>query len=302
MKKSFHALMIESVQDHTYYVKSISNIHDEEKLERIALALTPHELIEIKPDGFQPIAQHNELFPKFANTPTYTLKVVLGMEVNPTQAVQSIAMFANIDDEYLVMMKKGDKPGTDEEIETGEEVTDSESQNMAGEKRIGAFLKDLEDDRKKRGDGKVRDVYESFCVPYTVVSKTLGRPMHRGFYIVEQFGDSPGVGTMTGPFRKQPVNYEYSNAMAPVEIISEDVKDGQTVFKLKLIEFDDIPVSPSTNDRKWDVEVMDVDSGKKYDLVVNADCDVTARNRAIDIIAAKTGMDSSKFITTDPEG
>lgn len=302
MRKSFHAMLIESEQEFTYYVKSIRNIHDDEMIEKIALALTPHELIEIEADGFKPMAENNDLFPEYPNTPTYTIRVKLGMEIVPETAVQSIAMFTNINDEQLLVHEKGKKADAKTEDDTHDEtITDKEAQDMAGEKRIGAFLQDLEKERKERADGVVRDVYETFSVPYNAVSKVVGEPVPKGFYLVEHFDDSPGVATITGPFKKQPMNYEYVHSLAPCKVLSEDAEGDQRIFKVTLDERDPDSITPPGAGQKWEVEVMDTDSGRKYDVVVDAPDSTSARNEGIEVVARNTRINPEQLIALKPE-
>lgn len=325
MRKTFQAFLIEMEQDHIYYVKSINNIHDQEMMDRISMAFMPHEIIEIKRDVRTPIKADNPDFPSIPNTPTYSVKVTLASEISPESARQLVALYTNINNELIVVHKKGEKPnkekGDDEKdssVSPDEQVvSDKEAQSTVGDHRVGDLIRDLEKIRKA-GEGvgvaTVKDVYEAFVTSHRAVSQAVGHQVHRGFYLVEQFEDIPGSAFISGPFTNAPMNYEYQGSVdaSKFEYLSEsESRDGKFhVFELRQQDYRRGFENPNPNasgmvypreSRPWEVEVVDTDTGKRYTVAIKAKTKISARNRGIEFVSKQERINPSRLIATKPE-
>lgn len=308
MRKTFRAILVEQEEEHVYLIKSIKNIHDDEIMGKITLALTPHKLIELKKDFFKPIRQNNDEFPNFQNTPTYCLKATLGLEVSGKTIVQNIATFANIFDEYLSAGKKGEKEETETDIDMEEGKEDASNQNHVGDKRVGDFMRELKkarEEQAKQNDIEV-DVYESFATSHHGVSRMVGKPVRKGFYVVEHVDrDNRKIALVTGPFSKAPVNYDFEADVEPrgFNVVRESQDGIRVEFELEhdgsvMMEAD----APIQNGEKmWEVDIYDSDTSKTYPVVVRAENETAARNKGMKQIADRENLSLDRLTAGKPD-
>ena len=300
MKKSFRAFLIEQEKDYTYEIVSVANIHDAGIISRISQALAPYGLLEVEKGYFKPIQKTNAEFPAYPDSATYSVKVTLSTAQRDSTILQAVALFTNISDKNLKV--NGDEKMPD--VEPKEETPG----DIAGEKRIGALLRDLEKERKEREaqtDTKGIDFnkYERFVTNHAMIEGILGRKLRRGYYLVETAGAGKKV-TVTGPFKKQPSNYEFRETMVEgLRFLSESTDNGRALFEFDASSASTIKVDKPSRQKssKWEVDVLNNDSGKTETVYVNAPDEVTARNVAVDTVRMRTGVDSRALIATGPE-
>ena len=329
MKKTFKQLMLEADEQFDYYVRSIVNIHDYDIMEMLRLSLLPYQLVDMKRAGFHPISKENEFFPEHPNSPTYSLKVKMDLPIDDTAAmIQKIATFIKVNDEYLTFYEVGSDPlkrweeEEEEAVKDGEYVamgsTDPENkatvdqyatpndiaQDEVGHKRIDSFMQELDTEKKDREvAGRERDVYETFTVPHDVATLFAKIPQLKGYYLVERFKDNRKDFRMTGPFKSAPDNYKtvFSN---PYQIKSTTLISESTVGKYKetILEMDTTQIRSSTKPQrgKFEVQVTDVDNGRKHNVVVNANDETNARDVAIQKVAKQYNIAPHSLIAEHP--
>jgi len=327
MRKTFKQMMLEADEQYEYYIRSVVNIHEYDTMEMLRLSLLPYQLVELKTAGFHPIDKSNEFFPQHPNTPTYSLKAKLDLPIEDANAIiQKIATFIKVNDEYLTFYEVGSDPlkrWDDPEMEEDEDgeyipmgstdpenkatvdkyaTPDADAQKEVGYTRIDAFMKELEDDKKEReGAGREREVYESFVIPHDVASSIVGKPQATGYYIVERFNNSKFK--ITGAFKSIPDNYrsvfKSPYSITNSEVISESYNGKHKEIDM-ILEYTKVREN-SMGASKFEVVVTQVDNGRKFNMVVTARDDTTARDKAISQVARQHSVDPNSLIAEQPE-
>lgn len=329
MKKCFRDYLVENDQEFTYYVKSIRNIHSNDVLDFIRLALLPWDLRSIEKSSVDTFKEYNN-FPCDPMSPVYAVKVVMGSEFpSYTDAIQKIAWFTRIPHEFIKVHAQGESLSNYDEINVevtsdenykplshsakdwGSELdkasVDDDAQKYAGTRRLDDFIKELEDHRKER-DEHIESksieprLFESFVTDHLSLSDILGNTPKSGFYIVERYFNEPEALNIHGPFKKKPMNYQtVRNFKKPgiesFEIVSENkvlAKGTNSKFKFSRNVFEE-------ELRHYSVEVMDQDTSKTYSVVVKATGDASARERAVSVVAKREKLPDNKLIASDPE-
>ncbi len=332
MGKSFRALLVEQDQEYTYDIRSIRNIHKDDVMDSIRLALLPYDLRQIKMGTYiPPLATTGNGFIVEPWSGVYTLKAILGTEPPDNRtAVQKIALFTNINDEYLTINKEGE---SEEQLDNSDDETVSDSkdyktltqnakdwgatiddpmspdeaQKLAGNKRLGDFFKELEKDRKERendiGQHDVDPVLtESFVTSHIALKEATGQPRLKGFYLVERFRGNDKILNISGPFKNLPDNHTFlpemvSSAGGTLEVINENslrLVDSDRDFKFThIVEL----ASPKPRE----VTVLDQDTGKEYHIIVRSMDETDARSKAITQVANKYKLDSQNLLADDPD-
>ncbi len=326
MHKSLRSIIAENDQEFTYWVKSTYNIHDQDTMDQIRLAMLSYDLREIETGAYKPIGAGNKDFPNVPNSPSYAVKVVVGLEPQtPDDALQRVSLFTRIFTDNLLVYKDGVDPYKEPEDDepTGEYKNLAQSakdfssslddvvanaQDEVGEKRVGSFLKDLEAQLKKeRGEIKqiTPKLKESFVTSHIALNNVKSG-WRRGFYVVERSEADHASMKITGPFAKQPSNYEFvadlvvtGSGSLVVESSENIVMDGfDRDFKYTLKP---APHDKNMTEAKFSVDVQDQDTGKMYNVVVDALNGAKARDRAVVTVANQNKLNQESLIATDPK-
>ena len=329
MKRSFRAYLAEQDQEFTFVVKSIYNLHDADVMDMVRLALLPYDLRELTKGTFTPPDKDQKTFPNVPNAPVYTLKAKLGLEPAWEDATEKVSLFTHIRDfEHLLVhpenmdpQKEMDNSDTKDETKkdykslgkhainwdaTPDEVDDEMKQHV-GLTHIGHLMKELEKERKEREDliPKVDpNIKEAFITTHIALKEVMG-PRPKGFYLIERPVQDPNILRVIGPFKKQPVNYEFVGDLANPRVVGYKKLSEKTIYAMSngrdftyIVE--NASHSAITEDR-YSVEVQDMDSGHLYNVVVNALDDAGAREAAVNEVAKKYDVDKNRLLAADPE-
>ncbi len=330
MKRSFRAILAEQDQEFTYVVKSIYNIHDADMMDWVRLALLPYDLRELTKGTFTPPDKDQTTFPNVPNAPVYTLKAKLGLEPNWEHATSKVALFTRIRDfEHLLVHKEGENPqkemdNSDTKDETKKDYKslaknainwdatpdqgiDTDGQEGAGEKRIGALMKELEKERKEREElipTVDPNLKEAFVTTHIALKEVMG-PKPKGFYLIERPVQDANILRIHGPFKKQPTNYEFVGEMTHPSVSGFKKLNEKTIYAMSngkdftyIVE--KASHSPITEE-KFSVDVQDQDTGAQYNVVVDAMDDAGARDAAVNRVAEKHQIDKQRLLASDPE-
>ena len=332
MNTSFRAILAENDEEHVYYIKSTRNIHKDEMLDQIRLALLPFDLRHIEKAGWNPMAEKDHsMFPAdWPGGAVYSVKATVGLEMDNYRAIQKVALFTHINDEYLFVHKQGEsEERMDNEDDEDEPATadykslalnaekwdaspdklaiDAKAQDYAGTKRIDDFMKELEIDRTSR-EGSVKEpkIYEAFVTSHLALRDVNGGTTpKKGFYLIERYEDDNSIMHISGPFQHKPINYDF---------IPDMMKQGVDDFKflglgkVQLVEHEKDfrytakqGVKEAANAGPFEVEVIDQDSGKKYHVVTRGSNKDRARDKAVKMVAQKTKIDPNNLLAGEPE-
>lgn len=307
--KPFLAYLAEQEQDYEYKLCSVENIHNAEMMEKIRLALGRYGLISIEPQGVQTqvTSASGNKFDEYPFMPVFICKVVLANPLSSRAATQSVSLFTRIKDDKLKFFDKGDKivmDGAEAEQHAHPVEVDGSAQEEVGDKRAQSLVSDLVKELEAKRDAATieREVYEGWTASHHEVSKMLGQKVERGFYLVEHYENHEGV--ILGPFKKCPANYDYIGKL-PTVSLTETAEDGDyTEF---LVEFDETsmqadPEDAGTRDAgsSMEVKVTDQDTGKEHTVAVRATSANAARSKAVEILAARTGISKDRLMPTSP--
>ncbi len=329
MKRSFRAYIAEQDQEFTFVVKSIYNIHDTEMMDMVRLALLPYDLRDLQKGTYTPPTKDQTTFPNVPNAPVYTLKAKLGLEPAWEDATEKVALFTRIRDfEHLLVHPEGMDPqkemdNSDSKDETKKDYkslakhainwdatpdeVDGDAQEGAGEKRIGALMKELEKERKEREDlvPKVDpNLKEAFVTTHIALRSVMG-PKPKGFYVVKRPMTESNILKVSGPFKKQPTNYEFVGDLANPAVTGYRKLNENTIYALSQgRDFTYIVENASSStlvETEYQVEVQDQDTGRAYVVNVEAESDAGARDAAVRLVANENQLDHHRLIAADPE-
>ena len=323
MSKTFRSILAEQDTEYTYLVKSIYNIHEPDVMDQVRLALLPYDLRDIEKDYYKPIDKDNKDFPGVPNSPCYALKAVLGLQPQEDDdAVQKVALFTRINDEHIVVHERGKKPdsednsdsdekdgnykaltGTAKDFSSSLDHEHKDAQSEVGDKRITNLVKELEKERKER-EKQSKEVKpklkESFCTSHIALNQ-IENKWKRGFYVVERVNDELQI---TGPWEKQPLNYKFLPELL-TEGVTINSEDGYKVIaEDRNFRFINAPMSRRKSrilEVKFSVDVEDQDTGKSYNVIVDAVNDAAARTRATRTVARKYKLEDHRLLASNPQ-
>ena len=331
MNTSFRAILAEKDEEFVYYIKSTRNIHKDDVLDQVRLALLPFDLRSIEKAGWNPMSEKgNLMFPEEGPLgPIYSLKATVGIEMDNERAIQKIALFTHINDQYLFVHQPGesqdrmDNEDEDEPVTVGykalshgavkwdastdRNAVDPKAQDYAGQKRIDNFMRELETDRTAReGSIKAPKIYEAFVTSHMALRDVNGgETPKKGFYLVERFRDDTSIMHISGPFHHQPINYDF---------VPDMLKQGVGDFKflglgkVQLVEHEkDFRYTVSEQEKRmvspdhYEVDVTDQDSGKVHHVLVSGINKDAARETALKIVVRREKADYNNLLAGEPE-
>jgi hypothetical protein len=228
MTKSFRQLIVENEKEYCYIIKSTEDILCAERLALIKLAATPHQCFKVEADHKIPAERFNKDFPKYPNSPTYTVRVYIGLPCNPSVLEQEIKTRLNFRTGDLKVEQEGAKkeaehddaymttPGNTSGSDTFRHDVDGDPQKLVGMGRLGDFIKEIEKDRAEAIEyTEEREIYESFVVPYEGLAKILGESVRPGFYYVERSQNDLQI---DGPFNVCPYGFKFQHNVFETDI------------------------------------------------------------------------------------
>jgi hypothetical protein len=307
--KPFIAHLLETDETYEYKLVSVDNIHTDEVMGKIRLALGKHGLISVEPNGVQLNVKDKNVakFSEYPFAPVYFSKVIMSSPISSIPAIQSISLFTRINNSKMKFFDKNDKvvmDGADAEQHAHPIEVDSKgSQDEVGQSHADSLVSDLmKNIASSRENNVIRPVYEGSVASHKEVTEMLNKSVPRGFYLIEN--ESRGSGTVMGPFRKCPDNYGYIKTVSKAVVLTEKENDGVIEYSVQYPETDmqKDPEDAGSRDRNkpMTVKLVDQDTGKEHSIVVRADNDDTARIRAVEIIANRTGFHKDRFIPMNP--
>lgn len=312
MKKGFKEFLIENELEYCYYIKSVYDLYQDDVIDQIALSLISNEIRDIEKFAYKPLEKENKDFPSCPNSPTYTLKLTVGVEIADYEvAIRQLAFYTNIPERLLLIYKEGEVPHvmnipvSDEEVAPIEE--EPNAQSLTGMTRINAFMKELEDERKAYEPFMFTDVMESFVVSHNTMNTTFNRRHKNGYYVVERFKNSPDKIKIEGPFSKKPINYDLHESLYnECVLLNEGKKNSRLVYEASITDIpDDLEFYGKKSNKverdKYEVVVQDMDSGAEYSVVVSATSTNSARNKGVEKVAHQEKLDPSALIAIKPE-
>ena len=237
MAKTFWEILAESDDEYVYYIHSTANIHHSDLFERVKLALLPYEIKSLETDGYKPLSKDNKLFPDEMNSPTYTIKAITRYPLTKGFA-SALAMETHIHISHLRI----DPDKVVDPINEPEEVPSKEAQSLVGTKRIGEFIKELQQDRKAREEMTFkREVYECFYTTHLGLERVVNHPLRKGYYIVETSQeDGRKYIRAEGPFDSRPTENLYHDRIKTVnpQVVAETTAGGLYGVKVLVEDFE----------------------------------------------------------------
>lgn len=305
--KPFRAIIMEQEETYKYRISSIENINTEDYIAKIRLALGRIGLISIEKGGMtiMPRKQEQENIPMYPLTTRYYVKVDMKNPITTKHAVQLIALITRIPENQIAFTDMDGNMVVDgaetEQHAFPQEVDSKEAQKDVGDARAKELVSDLmKDIMKKRDAVKPFTLKEGSVATHIEVSSIIGKKVDRGFYIVEQFEN--GTGEIFGPYRKCPENYDFISNIFHADVINESNDDGVTSFKIGgMRDSDEGMDDPKGFDKKYDVELVNQDTGGHHRVVVRASSPQDARHEAVELIAAKTKQPRERFLPLYPK-
>jgi hypothetical protein len=267
-------------------------------------------LISLEPIGInmKVVSDDTSMFSNYPFLPVYMLKVIMASPLTSRNAIQSIALFASIPQNTLKFYDKSGNIVMDgaetEQHAHPVEVDSAFAQSEVGDKRAASLVSDMmKSIAAKRSDTILVPVYESSMATHHEVGKMLGQPVRRGYYLIEK--STQGSGLITGPLSAYPDNLAFTTDVSAVKLKETKAVDAMVEFAVDFFE-PDVQEDPQDAGRRVDhkpmeVELVDINTGKEYTVVVRASSAETARPSAIEIIAAKTGIAKERFLPKSPE-
>ena len=329
MRKTLRAILAEQDSEFVYHIKSTRHLHDDEIFYQIQIGLLGYDLRSLERVSYNPLAAVEPMFNPKNDAPgidyVYHVRAVLGSDVANGILRQKIAQFTNIHWKYLVVHRDGESLEQSVDVEpeqdggsylnlahhardwdgTPDEGTiDPSAQDYVGHKRLDNFVKELQADRADREkEIAVRNVdpqlVESFVTSHTAL-KSLGQQRLAGFYLVER--NHNNVLKISGPFKKQPVNYEFVPELINESVVYEmnDVNElemkGHSAGDVSNFRYTKSTVG--TNQiTPYEMTVTDQDTGKTFDVLVKASDDIQARDNAIDQVATKYKLAKNRLLS-----
>jgi hypothetical protein len=296
MVKSFYEILAEEANEYSYKVHSTADIHNPERFARIRMSLYPYQIRQFEASGYIPWSKGNNKFPNEPNSPVYTIKVSTSLPLDTHSVVQTMAMLAHINSIHLLIEPDDDSPEVVDMVTKPNEVKDA--QESVGDKRIGAFIKELSsqrDERMKRTT--TREVYESYTTTQLGLEKIVKKPLRKGYYMVETYKDNGKIYLHAqGPFESRSENDDYRDMIkvSRAEILSEGINNGNYDVNV-LIGMEE---NYDVGDRMFEVKVKDTSSNRHFSTLVRASESKEAIGLAIRQVGEEHKLDPKKLIAT----
>jgi hypothetical protein len=237
MNKTFIEILSEKDQEHVYHVLSTADIHDPDRAERVRLEFMPFDIKSFECEAYKPLSKVNTVFPEEPNSPIFTIKVVTRYPLT-TGFIKTLAWAVRVNAAHL----KIDPDPDYDPVNKPEEVSSSDSQKLVGSKRIGDFIRDLQQDRKDRKEMEwTREVYESFFTTHRGLQGVIKRPIRNGYYLVETYKeDGKKYLRAEGPFESRPEGNPYHDHIraSNPQMISETNNGGLYGVQVLVENFD----------------------------------------------------------------
>lgn len=317
LKKSFRDLVIENDAEYVYWVRSTEDIHKLDYLTSIKLACLPYKQMMIEANIKTLPAKNNEFFPNFPDRPVFIVKVYLGLPVNSKVLAEEICMRTFIKPDHLCVEAEHDeepetmtgdyKPmaSVENEWNASTDIEITGAQELVGTERVASFIKELEVERKNREKAfKSKEVYETFCVDSQSLGDMIGRAVRPGYYLCEAI-DSRLI--VEGPFKNKPDNLKHKTTKVKADVLTESTNpQNRSIMELTVHQPNDTSEMPGyTGDLgsaiSYEVEVRDTDTGRSYHTVVKAADSAQARDAAIEQIANKERVSTSRLTAMEPD-
>ena len=334
MAKSFQAYLAEQDQEFVYHIKSTRHLHDDDIFDRLQTGMLGYDLRSIERVSYNPLAAVEPMFRPRNDEPgldkVFHVRVVLGSDVANGVLRQKVAYFTDINWEYIVVHKDGEKMEDADKLDLeADEPTGSykslalhaknwdatpdegdsteDAQKLAGQGRIDAFMKELDSDRKSResaidGWNVEPNLTEAFVTSHLALNDVFGSNPLKGFYLVERREDDPDTMHIQGPFTTQPSNYEYVSKMLKRGCGTFEVR---SMNEVRMVEPDrdfrfTRPLRERMQPQPFEVAIQDQDTGKVFNVLVKALSETDARENGVQMVAQQESIDPSRLIAVEP--
>ena len=315
-------LIAENDEEFTFMVKSTHNIHSDERLEQIRMALIQFGVREVKRDYYRPPEKANKDFPGAPGAPSYCVKVTSALEIPQNAGEQKVSQWCKIPQVHILVHEQGVDPeqeegdplekndsykpmaDTDPAYDATVDQLDPNAQSDVGDKRIGAFMRELEADRKARE--KEHKAFEAFVTSHLGLMERFSREFRKGFYLIERNQRDTTRADVHGPYLVCPDNFEFVASPFPEAKDPKIIKESENKWSItapgmdpqfkhigerRIKVYEDTPVS---------VEVTDMDSGRTRTVMVRGSSDADARDEAIQQVARSDKVDPGRLTAKEP--
>lgn len=320
--KTFKEFLAEAEDEFRYHVTSVVNVHTEEMMSLIHLALAQYGVKAVERGAYK-MPGSGELR-DFPNAASWTVIVVTSHPIDTRAGAIEVTNYTRIPTTNLLFHEAGVDPYAEPKKEkekeyvplTGTVPEDKEGgQKFVGDARLSDFLKELGDDRNEREaelKKHEREVYEAFVTTHLTVESMLDAPLRKGYYIIQNLRESTGenIVEIRGPFMNRgeefgiPYRDNYAIKGKVVESISA-TENGLTIMELvvhgaadhykpmgKLVE-------PAPK-QQFKVAVRDQDTGREFRFVVDAGSIAAARERAKTMVTKNWGILPDRLLVLEP--
>lgn len=298
--KTFADYLAETEEEFEYHLYSVINMHTPEMLAKLGYALRPHGLIAAEPLGVQTKADSNLEFVDYPFEHRFVTKLILNRPISSRHAELAITVFTGTSDKGFNLL---DKDGNEVIVRDAlaaeiDPMTGDQAQKLVGDKRVTSLMDDFRSflGATKAEEVKIEVVTEGFVCNHATLSKAIGSPVRKGFYVAEAM--TSGKFRVVGPFATQPDNYDF-RACPVGKLVETKVLKAHTQY---ILEAEETRVDASGDEAGVaEVEITDQDTGKVYTVVVSTTDNVVGRQQAIDVLSKKLGLAKTKLIPTKPE-
>lgn len=335
MAQSFRALLAEQDEEFVFHIKSTRHLHDDDIFDRLRIGMLGYDLRKMEREKYDPLAAVEPMF-RPRNDPAgldkiYHVKVTLGTDVDSAVLRQKVAYFTDINWEYIVVHKDGERPDdiADVDLEVDEPDSrykslalhaknwdgtpdegdvDTDAQKYVAQKRIDDFMKELDTDRKERekeAEGHLVQprLTEAFVTTHLALFDALGHNAPKGYYLIERFQNDPSLMHIGGPFTHQPENYAFVSDLQ-VKGAGNFVAINESTVRMEEHDRDfrfTRPLRERMTPKPYEVSVQDQDSGKIYHVVVKAISETEAREEGVETVARQNQLDANRLIAVEPD-
>jgi hypothetical protein len=213
--KSLHEYLVEADNEEVLVVKAAVDIHTKTMLAAITNALAKYSLRALEPAGRSMLKQNPREFPDVHAAEVYTVEATLGIMPDCANVADEIAMHTAIPAKLLCCYPKGNEPEenapeAERELdpllgtapgEHGSEKGDSDAQELVGQKRIEALMREIEEEDIKARAKKIEAI-RKFVMSHLGLKEHAGQDRRKGFYICEARDGQ--IAILEGPFDRVP--------------------------------------------------------------------------------------------------
>jgi len=334
MSRSFRAILAEQDQEYVYHIKSTRHLHDDDIFDKLQVGLLGYDLRSLERVSYNPLAAVEPMFRPYNDEPgldkIFHVKAILGTDQDNGVLRQKIAYFTDINWKYLVVHRDGEKLEDDQILDLhpsmdggpykslaqhakswdatpDKDAIDNDAQSLVGQDRIDAFIRELDTEQSERtkeveGRNVQPQLTESFVTTHLALGDVFGTTAPKGFYMIERHQDDPSMMHIEGPFKQQPMNYDF---------VSDLIVKGAGMFEVlsetqvRLVEHDrdfrfTRPLREQVKPTPFEVTVQDQDTGKTYNVLVKALSETDARDLGVQTVANQEQLDQSRLIAVEP--